>query len=74
MPKTERELRAREAKRDIGTELLESVRQMKAAKVKPVAQLKSTPAAAARLKNRLGRVIAFRPAIPGRSGARAPAV
>jgi putative transcriptional regulator len=50
MPKTERELRARDAKRDIGAELLKSVRQMKAAKVKPVAQLKSTPAAAARLK------------------------
>ncbi|MFP5306148.1 MAG: hypothetical protein ACLGI7_10050 [Gammaproteobacteria bacterium] len=50
MPRTESELLAGHAQRDIGAELLKSVRQVKAAKVKPVAQLKSTPAAAARLK------------------------
>ncbi|MEW6169283.1 MAG: helix-turn-helix domain-containing protein [Pseudomonadota bacterium] len=55
MPKTERELLARDAKRDIGAELLESVRQMKAAKVKRVAAVKLTPAAAARLKTGLSQ-------------------
>lgn len=33
MPKTERELRQRDAKRDLGTELLASVREMKADQV-----------------------------------------
>jgi putative transcriptional regulator len=55
MPKTERELRARDAKRDIGAELLESVRQMKAGKVKRVTQVELTPAAAARLKTGLSQ-------------------
>jgi putative transcriptional regulator len=55
MPKTERELLARDAKRDIGAELLESVRQMKASKVKRVAAVKLTPAAAARLKTGLSQ-------------------
>lgn len=40
----------RSTRHDIGAELLESVRQMKAGKVKRVAAVKLTPAAAARLK------------------------
>lgn len=50
MPRNERGLKARDAKRDIGAELLESVRQMKAGKLARVTQIKLTPAAAARLK------------------------
>lgn len=55
MLKTERELLARDTKRDIGAELLASVRQMKAGKVKRVAEIKLTPAAEARLKTGLSQ-------------------
>lgn len=55
MPRTERELKARDATRDIGAELLESVRQMKAGKVRRVAQVELTPAAVARLKTGLSQ-------------------
>jgi putative transcriptional regulator len=55
MPKTEHELKARDAKRNIGAELLESIQQMKAGKVKRVANVKLTPAAAARVKTGLSQ-------------------
>lgn len=53
--KTERQLKARDAKRDIGAELLESVRQMHAGKTKRVAEVKLTPAAAARVRSGLSQ-------------------
>ncbi|MGH8504637.1 MAG: helix-turn-helix domain-containing protein [Stenotrophobium sp.] len=55
MPKTEHELSVRDAKRDIGMELLESIRQMKTGKVRKVADIKLTPAAAARMKTGLSQ-------------------
>lgn len=53
--KTERELLARDATRDIGAELLQSVRQMKAGKRKVVAKVKLTPASEARIKTGLSQ-------------------
>lgn len=53
--KTEQELLARDAKRDIGAELLQSVRQMKAGKTKRVAKIELTPAAEARMKTGLSQ-------------------
>lgn len=53
--KTEQELLARDAKRDIGAELLQSVRQMKAGKTKRVARVALTPAAEARMKTGLSQ-------------------
>lgn len=52
MPMNERELRARDAKRDIGAELLQSIRDVKAGNVGKVNVVKITPAAEAR--QRLG--------------------
>lgn len=53
--KTERELLARDATRDIGAELLQSVRQMKAGKGKTVLKVKLTPASEARIKTGLSQ-------------------
>ena len=53
MPKTERELRARDAKRDIGKELLQSVREMKTGHRGRVHKAKISPIAEARLKSKL---------------------
>lgn len=53
--KTEQQLLARDAKRDIGAELLQSVRQMKAGKTKRVAKVELTAAAEARLKTGLSQ-------------------
>lgn len=48
MPKSEKELRARDAKRDLGKELLQSVREMKAGRRGRVHKVKVSPIAAAR--------------------------
>lgn len=43
MPMSERQLLARDAKRDIGAELILSVRQMKAGKGKVIASIEQRP-------------------------------
>lgn len=53
MPMTEKQLLARDAKRDIGAELLVSVRQMKAGKGKVVATVEIPAVAQARVKSGL---------------------
>lgn len=55
MPMTEKQLLARDAKRDIGAELLLSVRQMKAGKGKVVARVNVPAATTARLKSGLSQ-------------------
>jgi putative transcriptional regulator len=50
MPKSEKELIARDAARDIGAELLESVRQMKAGQAARVTKVKVSAASEARHK------------------------
>ncbi|MDP2065067.1 MAG: helix-turn-helix domain-containing protein [Burkholderiaceae bacterium] len=52
---TEKQLLARDAKRDIGAELLLSVRQMKAGKGKVVARVNVPAATTARLKSGLSQ-------------------
>lgn len=52
MPMNEQELRARDARRDLGSELLQSIRDVKAGNVDQVNVVKITPAAEAR--QRLG--------------------
>lgn len=51
MPMTEKQLQARDAKRDIGAELLASVRQMKAGK----GRVEVPPVTAARMKSGLSQ-------------------
>ncbi len=48
MPKTEKELRARDAKRDLGQELLQSVREMKSGRRGRVRKVKVSAIVAAR--------------------------
>jgi putative transcriptional regulator len=55
MPMTEKQLLARDAKRDIGAELLLSVRQMKAGKGKVVARVDVPAVTVARLKSGLSQ-------------------
>ncbi len=55
MPMTEKQLQARDAKRDIGTELLASVRQMKAGTGKVVARVEVPPVTAARMRSGLSQ-------------------
>ena len=55
MPMTEKQLLARDAKRDIGAELLLSVRQMKAGKDKVVARVDVPAVTVARLKSGLSQ-------------------
>lgn len=55
MPMTEKQLQARDAKRDIGAELLASVRQMKAGTGKVVARVEVPPVTAARMKSGLSQ-------------------
>lgn len=50
MPKSEKELRARDAKRNLGRELLQSVREMKAGRRGRVRKIKVSPIVAARTK------------------------
>ena len=53
MPLTEKELKERDAKRDVGAELLQAVRDMKAGKGKVVAKIDVPPVVKARLKSGL---------------------
>lgn len=55
MPMTDKELRERDAKRDLGTELLQSVREMKAGKGKVVAHVEVPEVVTARLKSGLSQ-------------------
>jgi putative transcriptional regulator len=55
MPKSEKELRARDAKRDLGKELLQSVREMKAGRRGRVHKVKVSPIVAARTKAELSQ-------------------
>ncbi|MDZ4075508.1 MAG: helix-turn-helix domain-containing protein [Hylemonella sp.] len=55
MPMTEKQLLARDAKRDIGAELLLSVRQLKAGKGKVVARVEVPAVTLARLKSGLSQ-------------------
>lgn len=55
MAKSERERRAREAKRDLGQELLQSVREMKAGRRGRVHPVKMAPIVEARLKSELSQ-------------------
>ena len=55
MPMTEKQLLARDAKRDIGAELLLSVRQMKAGKGKVVARVEVPAVTLARMKSNLSQ-------------------
>ena len=55
MPMTEKQLLGRDAKRDIGAELLLSVRQMKAGKGKVVARVDVPAVTVARLKSGLSQ-------------------
>lgn len=55
MPKTEKELKRRDAKRDLGAELLKSVREMKARKGKVVAKVEVPAVTLARTKSGLSQ-------------------
>ena len=55
MAKSEKELRARDAKRDLGQELLQSVREMKAGHRGRVHKVKVPPIVAARIKTGLSQ-------------------
>ena len=56
MPMTEKQLLARDAKRDIGAELLLSVRQMKAGKGKVIASVEVPAVTIARMKSGLSQL------------------
>jgi len=53
MPMTEKELQKRDAKRDLGAELLESVRQMKAGRAGKTHKVAILPVVSARMKSGL---------------------
>ena len=55
MPKSQKELRARDARRDLGKELLQSVREMKAGRRGRVHKVKVSPIVAARTKAELSQ-------------------
>lgn len=55
MPMTEKELKERDARRDLGTELLESVVQMKSGHASRVHKVEISPVTAARLKSGLSQ-------------------
>ena len=55
MPMTEKQLAARDAKRDLGAELLKSVREMKAGKGRVVARVAVSPVVEARTKSGLSQ-------------------
>ena len=55
MPMTEKQLRERDAKRDLGAELLQSIREMKAGKGQVVARIEVPPVAMARMKSGLSQ-------------------
>lgn len=55
MPMTDKQLRVRDAKRDLGAELLQAVRDMKAGKGKVVAKIEVPPVVMARIKSGLSQ-------------------
>ena len=55
MPMTDKQLRERDSKRDLGTELLQAIRDMKAGKGKVVAQIEVPPVVMARMKSGLSQ-------------------
>ena len=55
MPMTEKQLAMRDAKRDLGSELLKSVREMKAGKGRLVARVTVSPIVEARTKSGLSQ-------------------
>ena len=55
MPMTDKQLRERDAKRDLGAELLQSVREMKAGKGKLVAQVAVPEVVTARMSSGLSQ-------------------
>ena len=55
MPMTDKQLRERDAKRDLGAELLQSIREMKARKGRVVAQIEVPPVVMARMKSGLSQ-------------------
>jgi putative transcriptional regulator len=55
MPMTEKQLRERDAKRDLGAELLQSIREMKAGKGRVVAKIEVPPVVMARMKSGLSQ-------------------
>lgn len=55
MPMTEKELKERDAKRDLGAELLESVTQMKSGRASQIHKVEIPPVVAARMKSGLSQ-------------------
>ena len=55
MPMTEKQLRERDAKRDLGAELLQSIREMKVGKGQVVARIAVPPVVMARMKSGLSQ-------------------
>ena len=55
LPMTEKQLHERDAKREIGAELLQSVREMKAGKGRVVAKVEVPPVVLARMKSGLSQ-------------------
>lgn len=55
MPKSEKALRTRDAKRNVGLELLQSVREMKAGRRGRVHKVQAPPVVAARLRSGLSQ-------------------
>jgi putative transcriptional regulator len=55
MPLTDKQLKERDAKRDISAELLQAVREMKAGKGKVVAKIEVPPVVTARMKSGLSQ-------------------
>jgi putative transcriptional regulator len=55
MSMTEKQLRERDAKRDLGAELLQSIREMKAGKGRVVAKIEVPPVVVARMKSGLSQ-------------------
>ncbi len=51
MPMTDKQLRERDAKRDLGAELLQSVREMNARKGQVVAKIDALPVVMTRMKS-----------------------
>ena len=56
MPMTEKELKKRDAERDLGAELLESVTQMKAGRANRIHKVDVSPVVSARLKSGLSQI------------------
>ena len=55
MPMTEKQLRERDAKRNLGAELLQSIREMKAGKCRVVTKIEVPPVVMARMKSGLSQ-------------------